>query len=87
MTTAAVFHPDIDCMRSIAGLATQNDIFLRPAMDIQSVLTLFDEASVDELAVVDGHGKVIGVVTERHARRRYFEELEASQRELFGETN
>jgi CIC family chloride channel protein len=28
----------------------------------------------------------VGVVSERHARRRYFEEIESSQRELFGES-
>jgi CIC family chloride channel protein len=84
--TSAAFHPDLDGASAIADLATQSDIVARPTMDIPALLKLFDEASADELAVVDDRGTVIGVVTERHARRRYFEELEASQRELFGET-
>jgi len=54
-------------------------------MDIRSILTLFDEAAADELAVLDDRDHVIGVVGERHARRRYFEALEESERELFGE--
>ncbi len=84
--TAAAFHPDLDGASAVAGLATQSGIVLRRAMDIRSVLKLFDEASADELVVIDDDEQVIGVVTERHARRRYFEELEASQRELFGES-
>ena len=84
--TAAAFHPDLDETSAVAGLATQSGIVLRRAMDIRSVLKLFDEASADELVVIDDDEQVIGVVTERHARRRYFEELEASQRELFGES-
>jgi CIC family chloride channel protein len=34
--------------------------------------------------VVDAKCHVIGVVTEKHARRRYFEKIELSQRELLG---
>ena len=84
--TAAAFHPDLDGASAVAGLATQSGIVLRRTMDIRSVLKLFDEASADELVVIDDDERVIGVVTEKHARRRYFEELEASQRELFGES-
>jgi CIC family chloride channel protein len=36
--------------------------------------------------VVDADGRVLGLLTEAHVRRRYGEELEKSQRELFGET-
>jgi len=50
------------------------------------MIAAFDAASADELAVVDDGGKVIGVVTEKHARRRYFEALEEAQRDLFGES-
>lgn len=59
---------------------------LAPTTDIRATLKAFDLAAADELAVVDGVGRVLGVGTERHARRRYFEEIEASQRALFGET-
>lgn len=83
--TAAAFHPDLDPASSVAALATHPGVALRPAMDIRSILTLFDEAAADELAVLDDRDHVIGVVGERHARRRYFEALEESERELFGE--
>jgi CIC family chloride channel protein len=45
----------------------------------------FDADQVDELAVVDADGVVLGVLSERFARKRYAEELEKAQRELFGE--
>lgn len=83
--TAAAFHPDLDPAAPVAALATHLGVALRPAMDIRSILTLFDEAAADELAVLDDRDHVIGVVGERHARRRYFEALEESERELFGE--
>lgn len=83
--TAAAFHPDLDPASPVAALATHPGVALRPAMDIRSILTLFDEAAADELAVLDDRDHVIGVVGERHARRRYFEALEESERELFGE--
>lgn len=61
------------------------DISLRADADIRAILPLFDKAAADELAVVDESGLVLGVLTEKHARRRYFEEIESSQRALFGE--
>lgn len=85
VATAAAYHPDLDPAAPIATLAVQQDISLLPATGIDAILQLFDGAAADELAVVDGVGAVVGVVTERHARRRYFEELETSQREIFGE--
>lgn len=84
--TAAAFHPDLEDTAPIAGLAMHSGIVMRATMDIRSILKLFDEAAADELAVVDEQDRVIGVVGERHARRRYFEALETSERELFGET-
>lgn len=83
--TAAAFHPDLDPASPVAALATHVGVALRPEMDIRSILTLFDEAAADELAVLDDRDHVMGVVGERHARRRYFEALEESERELFGE--
>lgn len=84
--TAAAFHPDLADTDPIADLATHSGIVMRATMDIRSILKLFDEVAADELAVVDDQDRVIGVVGERHARRRYFEALETSERELFGET-
>ena len=85
VATAVAYRPDLDDASAVSDLATLGDVSLSPATGIPEILQLFDEASADELAVVDEQGRVIGVVTEKHARRRYFDEVEASQRELFGE--
>lgn len=86
VTTASAYNPETAPETQVGTLATLADNTLSPATDIRAMLKAFDLAAADELAVVDGVGNVVGVVTERHARRRYFEEIEASQRALFGET-
>ncbi|WP_442945944.1 chloride channel protein [Novosphingobium sp. Leaf2] len=86
VATAAAWNPELDPDEPIGTLATLEDNTLSPVSDIRAMLKAFDLVAADELAVVDGVGTVVGVVTERHARRRYFEEIESSQRELFGES-
>ena len=85
VTTASAYRPELAENVPITKIATQHDVVLPPDAGIEQMLRLFDEASVDEIAVVDHLGKVVGVVTEKHARRRYFEELEAAQRAIFRE--
>jgi CIC family chloride channel protein len=85
IATAAVHAPELDGDAPIAPLARLPDTVLDPEADVRTILPLFDRASADELAVVDAAGMVLGVLTEKHVRRRYFEEIEASQRALFGE--
>jgi CIC family chloride channel protein len=58
---------------------------LRSNQDIGAVMKAFDAAQTDELAVVDGDQRVIGVLSEAFVRKRYAEELEKKQGELFGE--
>ena len=54
-------------------------------MHIGEVMALLDRAQTDELVVLARDGSVMGVVSDNFVRRRYAEELEKSQRELFGE--
>ncbi|HYZ60895.1 MAG TPA: chloride channel protein [Acetobacteraceae bacterium] len=63
-----------------------NDVLL-PQMTIKEAVQMFETAESDELAVVDSPEtmRVIGVVTEQFALRRYSEELEKRRRELSGE--
>ena len=86
VSTASAYRPDLEPAMTIASLATLKDTVLRPEMAIGQILEIFDAAAADELAVVAPSAIVLGVVTEKHARRRYFEELEIAQRELFGES-
>ncbi|MDE1917693.1 MAG: chloride channel protein [Sphingomonadales bacterium] len=83
--TAAAWAPGVDVALPIAALATLTQATLLPSTDIRQCLGAFDAAGADELAVVDGVGKVLGVLSEKHARRRYLEEIEAAQRRMFGE--
>ena len=63
------------------------DVMLLPQMNIKESVALFEQAEVDALAVVDGlqTRRVIGVLTEQYALRRYSEELDRRRRELSGE--
>lgn len=87
VATAAAHAPHADPLAPVGSLAMLADATLMPAMGIKAVLASFDSAMADELAVVDAQGQVVGVVSERHARRRYLEEIEAAQRQMFGETS
>ncbi len=86
VTTEAAYNPELASDTPLPQLARLSGTSLAPTSDMRAMLRMFDDAGADELAVVDGIGRVVGVVSERHARRRYFEEMEASQRALFGET-
>ena len=75
----------LDLAASVATLATGHALVLTPEMDIAAVMATFDEAHTDELAVLSVEQHVLGIVSESYVRRRYAEELEKAQRELFGE--
>jgi CIC family chloride channel protein len=64
----------------------QNDVLL-PQMTVKDAIAMFEEAESDALAVVDGRDtrRVIGLLTEQYALRRYSEELDRRRRELSGE--
>lgn len=83
--TPSAYAPELEEDTRITELAVLREATLSPDTDIQKILHLFDQWVADELAVVDASGKVLGLLTEKHARRRYFEEIETSQRALFGE--
>lgn len=64
----------------------QTDVLL-PQMTIKDAVAMFEQAESDALAVVDGREtrRVIGLLTEQYALRRYSEELDRRRRELSGE--
>ena len=83
---AAAYAPTLATSTPVALLARHGDVTLAPDTGIKAVLTQFDDHGADELAVVDDSGHAIGVLSERHARRRYLEEIESAQRRMFGES-
>ncbi len=62
-------------------------VALRPEMPVNEAARLFEKAEADALAVVDGPEtrRVLGMLTEQYALRRYSEELEKRRRDLSGE--
>lgn len=83
--TATAWSPEIEPGAEIGTLARLRETKLSLDMGIGAVLEAFDRVAADDLAVTTSDGKLAGLITERHARRRYAEELERSQRELYGE--
>jgi CIC family chloride channel protein len=62
--------------------------FLTPELNVKDAMRLFDEAESDALAVVDTRAtrRVLGLLTEQHALRRYSEELDRARRDIVGES-
>jgi CIC family chloride channel protein len=83
--TASAYREDISPAAAIETLAIHRECTLSPNADIRSVMASFDAAGADELAIIEADGAVLGLLSETYVRRRYAEELDKSQRELFGE--
>ncbi|QJU60839.1 chloride channel protein [Sphingomonas sp. AP4-R1] len=58
---------------------------LSPDQDVSAIMRLFEAKETDELAVVGEDRNLLGLVTEKYVRRRYTEEIEKAQRDLFGD--
>ncbi len=68
-------------------LVRHGDDFLLPEMAIKEAVLAFDRAEAEALAVIDTYHdrRVIGLLTEAFALRRYSAELERRRQELLGE--
>lgn len=86
VATAAVYAEPPERDAPVSSLAAHANVALTPELSIKAIMTAFDDTGADELAVVDEHGEVIGLITESHVTRRYAEELEKARRELTGDT-
>jgi len=67
-------------------LRHRNDV-LHPAMNAREALSAFERCESEALAVVESRDsrRVVGLLTESHALRRYSEELDRRRREASGE--
>jgi CIC family chloride channel protein len=83
--TAQAFDAAIDDKQEIGSLATLQSVALEPAQDVRSAIRTFDLSEADYLAVVDDNQAVLGTLSERFVHRRYADEVEKAQREMFGE--
>ena len=66
-------------------LAICPDRVLRPDMNVQEALGLFDGAGTPVLAALDAAGAIVGVLDEADALHAYAQALEAQRRSLAGE--
>lgn len=83
--TAKAFDPALDVDDQIGSVATLQNAALKPAQDVRLAIMTFDQNEADYLAVVDDQQAVLGTLSERFVHRRYTDEVEKSQREVFGE--
>ncbi|MBR0758404.1 chloride channel protein [Bradyrhizobium jicamae] len=84
---AEAHAPDLKTDKGLAGILRHTDIVLNPLMNIQEAIAVFDAAEAESLAVVEAGGRrrLVGLLTEAHAMRRYAEESEQRRREVIGE--
>jgi CIC family chloride channel protein len=70
--------------QAVTELASQRDAWLLPGMNIRETLDIFEKSETDALVVIDDEQtrRVLGLVSESHALRRYGEELERRNREF-----
>ena len=85
VATAQAYVDGTDTRAKIATLARRPDETVEPSRNVSDVMQVFDRLGVDDLAVVAADGALLGILTEAHVRKRYADELERSQREMFGE--
>jgi chloride channel protein, CIC family len=83
--TAQAYVDGVDTAAVIDTLSRRPDETMTPERNIAEVMQAFDRLGVDDLAVIDADGGVLGLLTESHVRKRYADELEKAQRALFGE--
>jgi chloride channel protein, CIC family len=83
--TAAAYDTDLDDADEIGTLASMKSVALEPQQHVREALKVFDTNGADFLAVVSDKGEVIGTLSEKFVHRRYTDEMERAQREMFGE--
>jgi chloride channel protein, CIC family len=73
--------------QSIKSLLRYADGVLEPGMSIKEAVLAFDRAEAEVLAVVNSYSdrRVIGLLTEAYALRRYSAELERRRQEMIGD--
>jgi chloride channel protein, CIC family len=84
---AEAHAPGMDEAAKLPTILRYADDMLTPQMTVKEAIGLFERAESDALAVVDSPDsrRVIGLLTEAYALRRYSEELDRRRKELSGE--
>lgn len=83
--TASAYETSLDDADEVGSLGSMKGVALEPQQHVREALRVFDTNGADFLAVVDTGGEVIGTLSEKFVHRRYTDEMEKAQREMFGE--
>ena len=88
VVVAEAHGPEADPAAALDTILHHRDAMLLPSMNVRQAVSAFDVAEAETLAVVDAgdRNRVIGLLTEAHALRRYAEESERRRREMMGDT-
>jgi len=84
---AEAHTPELDQSIPIRDILHHRDTALLPTMTVKEAIALFDKAEAEALAVITSFEsrRVIGLLSETHALRRYSDELELQRKELISE--
>ena len=85
LETSRAFDTNLAEDSEVGALAEMKGIALEPQQDVLEAMKVFDGQGADFLAVVSAEGEVIGTLAEKFVHRRYTDEIEKTQREMFGE--
>jgi len=85
LETSRAFDTSLAEDSEVGALAEMKGIALEPQQDVLEAMKVFDSQGADFLAVVSAEGEVIGTLAEKFVHRRYTDEIEKTQREMFGE--
>jgi len=83
---AAQQNGERDDTLTVEQVASQADSWVDIHMRFDRLMPLFESRETELLVVVDekANKRVVGLITEAFALRRYRQEIEVRQRELFG---
>lgn len=84
--TARAYDPGLDQGTRISEISRLPNEAIAPVTGITQILGEFERLKSEDLAVVDDTGRILGVLTEAYVQRRYIEESEKSQSQMFGES-
>jgi chloride channel protein, CIC family len=84
---AEAHAPELDESRPVKDILHYTAAALVPTMTIKEAIGVFDKAEAEALAVIQSSDsrRVVGLLSEAYALRRYSEQLEARRQELIGE--
>jgi CIC family chloride channel protein len=87
LPTPEAFAEGLDPAKKVADIAQQPGLLLTAELNVKEAMAAFDKTETETLAVVNSldERKVIGLLTEKYAARRYAEELDKANRGLTGD--